>query len=245
MDRDEKWLPIPGYEGIYEVSDLGRVRSLDRINAKNAFQKGKPKKPTVGSHGYLLVYLYKFGKGTTRSVHSLVLETFKGPAPKGYQGCHWNGDRADARLENLRWATPSENEYDKQRHGTDHEVNKTHCPRGHPLKEPNLVPSKLRGGSRECLSCSRSRTSGSADLQKDSDERYALLLTGEHEWSRASEGTCRRGHLMEDWNVHVKPSGSRECASCRRAYWHGKTKKERFEKSWIFYNEKLEGRNEG
>lgn len=244
MQSTEKWLPVVGYEGIYEVSDMGNVRSVDRINAKGARQLGRPKKATVGKIGYPVVCLYKDGHPKTRTIHSLVLEAFVGPRPPKHEACHNNGIRTDSRLENLRWDTSSENNLDKRAHGTDHEVNKTHCPRGHALEYPNLVPSKLKVGARQCLACTRASSVPASQKQAISDENYERIKSGIHEWSLAEKGAkCRRGHLLEEWNVYVKNGGGRECASCRRAYWHGSDRKERYEMSWKFYNEKLSDRN--
>ena len=63
MDKQEIWMPIPDYEGFYEVSNLGRVRSVDREVADRSGRvrifKGKVRKPVMNRGGYLLVLLYK------------------------------------------------------------------------------------------------------------------------------------------------------------------------------------------
>lgn len=103
----EEWRPIVGYEDRYEISSLGRVRTLPRILS-----------PSCGSHGYPAVSLSKNKKSQKHSVHVLVLEAFVGPRPSGHQVLHKNGDRTDSKLENLRWGTPAENTQDRYRHGT-------------------------------------------------------------------------------------------------------------------------------
>lgn len=105
----EEWRPVLGWGDLYETSDMGRVRRLS----------GRPLKPRIKMPGgYLLVSLSRNGTHTTRTVHSLVLEAFVGPRPKGYHGAHNNGRPGDCRLENLRWATCRDNHSDKRSHGT-------------------------------------------------------------------------------------------------------------------------------
>jgi hypothetical protein len=70
-------------------------------------------------NGYLIVSLRRGGKRSNKYVHRMVLEAFVGPAPgPGHHGAHANGTKTDNRLENLRWATPAENNADKILHGT-------------------------------------------------------------------------------------------------------------------------------
>lgn len=110
----ETWKPAPDFEGYYEVSDMGRVRVLDRwVNAGRDGRRFNPgrimKRGLVGS-GYLAVGFVVSGqKKANRLVHSLVLETFVGPRPKGMVACHIDGDRYNNRLENLRWDTQKSN----------------------------------------------------------------------------------------------------------------------------------------
>jgi hypothetical protein len=113
----EQWLPIPGHEGEYEVSDLGRVRSLyRRVRAvRNGVEATRGVPPRVlkpgrqGKCGHVSVSI---GKGNTRLVHQLVMEAFVGPCPEGLEVRHLNGRGADNRLENLLYGTRSENNID-------------------------------------------------------------------------------------------------------------------------------------
>lgn len=118
----EEWRPVVGYEGLYEVSDLGRVRRLERLVAGSTAgtRRLKPRlRKTAVVRGYAVVQLTdESGAHEMCRVHRLVLKAFVGPCPDGMQGCHDNGDALDNRLRNLRWDTRSGNEADKLRHGT-------------------------------------------------------------------------------------------------------------------------------
>lgn len=115
----EVWKAIPGYEGVYEVSDLGRVRSLERIDAMGRVQQGRMKSAPIGSHGYPFVSLGLAGKATCELVHRLVLLAFVGPAPPAHECRHLDGNRSNCVLANLRWGTRFENCADKLLHGTE------------------------------------------------------------------------------------------------------------------------------
>lgn len=110
----ERWLPVRGYEGVYEVSDLGRVRSVNRVDTYGRRRRGKVLKP---AGQYPMVVLSCGGETTTRTVHSMVLEAFVGPCPAGMEGCHEDGDPWNCVLSNLRWDTRKANAADMLRHG--------------------------------------------------------------------------------------------------------------------------------
>lgn len=126
----ERWLPVVGYEGLYEVSDLGRVRgcarSLVQISRWGlAVKREWPARvlaPTIDkgryAYGRLQVKLCGHGRQVTRLVHHLVAEAFIGPRPKGKEVAHFDGIASNNRLDNLRYATPLENQQDQVRHGT-------------------------------------------------------------------------------------------------------------------------------
>lgn len=118
----EVWKSVPGYEGRYEVSSDGLVRSLDtagveRNTGKKYTRKGKILNPVKTRLGYLQARLYANKKGKWFSVHALVLMAFVGPRPEGYEGCHKNGISGDNRLENLYWGTHLQNMKDRSTHG--------------------------------------------------------------------------------------------------------------------------------
>ena len=105
----EIWKPIQNYEDIYEISNLGRIRSLDRLTQHGHKIKGKYKKFTKGNNGYLYVCLYKNGKRKNLLVHRLVITTFNGGSDNGLQVNHKNEIKTCNRLDNLEYMTPKEN----------------------------------------------------------------------------------------------------------------------------------------
>lgn len=180
---NEEWRPVLGYEGYYEVSSRGRVRSLPRKVATSRGARvspGRTLKTPTSTGGYLRVDLSRDGISKSRSVHVLVLEAFTGPRPsRGHDACHWDGDPSNNNIENLRWDTKSANMADKMRHGRDFRKNKTQCKRGHLLREPNLVPSRLRIGQRSCRACSMARSvirRHGGDFQAISDAKYQQIM---------------------------------------------------------------------
>lgn len=113
----EQWRPVVGAEGRYEVSDLGRVRSVDHVvlradprytPARQVRRpvRGRVLRPATKKSGHLDVAI---GKGNQRQVHQLVMEAFVGPPPAGHEVLHRNHNPADNRLVNLRYGTRSEN----------------------------------------------------------------------------------------------------------------------------------------
>lgn len=113
----ELWRPVVGHEADYEVSDLGRVRSLDRERTfpnrygtpSTRLFKGKLLSPYPNHNGYMIVNLWKARKMHARRVHALVLEAFVGPRPPGMEGMHGDDDKTNNVLANLSWGTSGEN----------------------------------------------------------------------------------------------------------------------------------------
>ncbi|MFL0172399.1 NUMOD4 motif-containing HNH endonuclease [Mycobacterium sp. SMC-13] len=150
----EEWRPVVGYEGRYEVSDQGRVRSLDRVTVRSDGRatryKGTMLKPsTARTPDYPVVAL---GGGASARVHNLVLEAFVGPRPPGMAACHGDGNHHNNTLGNLRWDTYSSNNRDLVRHNTHWQSRKTHCKHGHEFTPENTI-SRPEGG-RKCHACS-------------------------------------------------------------------------------------------
>lgn len=104
----EEWKDADGYEGLYQVSNMGRIM---RVAGGQGAQAGRILKPILNRHtGYLHVGLYRDGKRTYLYVHRLVATAFLGvQLSPNHEINHKNGNRADNRVENLEWITRSEN----------------------------------------------------------------------------------------------------------------------------------------
>lgn len=101
----EEWKDIEGYEGIYKISNLGRVKSLSRINPQNKYQKEIIMKNRLNSNGYLTIKLMKNGKAKIKTLHRLVASAF---IPNEYNlPCvnHIDEDRTNNNVENLEWCS--------------------------------------------------------------------------------------------------------------------------------------------
>ena len=131
----EEWKPIKNNEGLYDASNFGRIRSLDRWtkNRRGKYiQKGRILKPGKNSKGYMTVILCKDRKKKTFLVHRLVYDAFNGKIPEGMQVNHINEIKTDNSLWNLNLMTNQEN-----------------CNWGrHNL---NVSKSKINGGQTSCV----------------------------------------------------------------------------------------------
>lgn len=156
----ELWKPIDGYEGTYEVSNLGRVKSLarvvERLHGKTLPLQEKILKQSIrNQYGHLAVGLRL--KGVPRKsfyVHDLVAKYFI-PNPLNYPEVrHGKQGRLVNTVDNLSWGTRSHNMQDAVLDGTQNMVSRTHCPYGHLLSGENIY--KLQ--KRICIPCARART---------------------------------------------------------------------------------------
>lgn len=101
---NEQWKDISGYEGLYKVSDWGRVRSLPRKQSL----MDRIMKPSL-SCGYLFVGLYRNRSQRLFTIHRLVLGAFIGPPPAKHECNHIDGVKSNNTVENLEWCTSSQN----------------------------------------------------------------------------------------------------------------------------------------
>lgn len=119
----EDWRPIVGYEGLYEVSNQGRVRSLARTRRSRTGRTAKVGMRLIvthklpSPHNHWIVTLSKDGNRSSYPLHCVVLTAFAGPAPDGLQCRHLDGDPDNNRRDNLSWGTPLENAADRDAHG--------------------------------------------------------------------------------------------------------------------------------
>ncbi len=183
----ETWKQIAAYEDMYEVSDAGQVRSVNRVSTNRIGQlrslKGRVLKPATTVGGYLQVMLCRESVTRPFAIHRLVLTAFDRPPRPGEQARHLDGNQLNNRLDNLAWGTASDNAWDKVRLGTHHYMVRDRCKWGHLLVAPNLnaVPS-----GRQCRACVLSRTAIRdakvrkgvvLDHQAESDRRYAGIMS--------------------------------------------------------------------
>ena len=126
--EDEVWKPVVGWEEGYEVSNLGRVRSITRLipatNKRLYKKQGKILTPAPNSSKRLTVSLKIFNRQKTFKVHTLVIEAHVGPKPPEhpllgpYECAHLDGNHLNNNAKNLKWVTHNENEQHKKLHGT-------------------------------------------------------------------------------------------------------------------------------
>lgn len=117
----ESWKDVVGYEGRYEVSNLGRVRSVRRTcSSSQGVERTVPAKILTGTlwGPYPSVTLFMDGVRCRRKLAHLVLEAFVGPRLEGQEACHNDGVYTNSSLDNLRYDTRAGNFADKVRHGT-------------------------------------------------------------------------------------------------------------------------------
>lgn len=116
------WKNVVGYEGLYKVSNQGRVKSIERLIVDSAGHQytlpGGIRALSKNRRGYYKVSLYRHNIERTREVHKLVIEAFKGPCPEGCEVRHKDGCRTNNKPSNLAYGTPEQNQADRKRHGT-------------------------------------------------------------------------------------------------------------------------------
>lgn len=126
MKKIEIWKTVQGYGQCYEASNLGNIRSKDRIVLKNhyvtkapmkQFYKGRILKQFDNGHGYKLVRFGVDGKKYSSQVGRMILLAFKGEPKKDEICCHNNSDPHDNRIENLRWGNQKDNMKDRLARG--------------------------------------------------------------------------------------------------------------------------------
>lgn len=126
----ELWLPVVGYEGLYEVSDQGRVKSVDRLKkSKGGSQcvwRGRVLTQFKRTR-YWSVRLSRENKAVNCHVHHLVARAFLGEKPEGQIVLHGAGGSSDNSLANLSYGTHKQNSLDKHRDGTYLWGESTHC----------------------------------------------------------------------------------------------------------------------
>lgn len=217
----EGWLPVPGYEGYYEVSNLGRARSLPRYVRTNggAMRRSPGRVLKFGTYrdGHKHVTFCREGVHRTFTVHGVVMLTFTGECPEGQQIRHLNGVPDDNRWApgetaeeviaaggNLIYGTAKENAEDRDdRHGHNYQSNKTHCPQKHEYTDENtyVTPQGVRqcktcrdGGrpAPPCSKCDKPAKSHGLCGTHDSAQRRAAMTEEQREKIRARDAKAGR-----------------------------------------------------
>jgi hypothetical protein len=145
---EEIWKDIIGYEGYYEVSNYGNIRSIDRIIEGGKWGKEKRKSKNICKvlcHGICRVKLCKCGVKNFYSLSHLVLETFGVPRIPYMICCHNDGNPMNNRIDNLRWDTIKSNCEDSVKHGVQVNGERVHT---HKLTEEDVmeilrIPTKI------------------------------------------------------------------------------------------------------
>ena len=130
----EEWRPVVGWEGLYEVSSLGRIQSLDRIEVivdKNGrvfrrSRRGRVLCTYAELASYPTVQLKDGDRSERRNVHRYVCEAFHGLPEPGHEVSHRDGDRSNARADNLEWATHAHNMRQRIVHETNNPGERCH-----------------------------------------------------------------------------------------------------------------------
>lgn len=162
----EEWRDVPGYEGLYRVSNAGRVISFGRRGRRDPAAGGR----ILVAHsngGYPAVTLCREGRSRGQMVHRLVLLAFVGPPEPGQEACHYDGNRGNSRLENLRWDSHYENCRDAVRHRRE---------RG-PVADGNRVASAARVESMARARAQRFGKAAVSEMTEAELERRASTAT--------------------------------------------------------------------
>lgn len=157
----ETWLSVVGYEGLYEVSNLGRVASLPKWH----FLDRRILQTWSDADKYVRVNLCASGSRRRYGVHALVAEAFICPRPPGMMTRHMDGDPSNNHPDNLRWGTAKQNAQDMLAHGRGRNQCKTECIRGHEFNSVNTHVT--RDGTRRCRPCDAIAHANAARLKKE------------------------------------------------------------------------------
>jgi len=103
----EEWKDVSGYEDIYEVSDKGKIRSLDRFDRMGRFHMGHERIHFIDNFGYPSISLWKDGKRKTKRIHRIEADSFLGESSLHID--HIDGDKTNNNLSNLEYVTNREN----------------------------------------------------------------------------------------------------------------------------------------
>ena len=203
----ESWKPVSGFEGRYEVSDAGHVRSL--LRRKVMLKPGRG-----SSDGRPIVFLYAGGAASKRYVHDLVAQEFIGPKPPGHVVRHKDDDPWNNAASNLLYGTPAQNNQDmidRLRHGM---AKKAHCSKGHRYTPET---SYWNGRQRVCRRCRADRVAEWNERNPEYKAAAKLKNRQRRGVARAALTQCSNGHEYTPENTIRTKNGTRKCRECKNA----------------------------
>ena len=217
LDNLDLWLPVVDWEGFYEVSFLGGVRSLPRRKGQTGRPAGNMLQPSFSSGGYPSVTLAKPGKRATHAVHRLVLAAFVGPCPTGKEGRHLDDVKTHNALWNLAYGSSSANAEDSVRNGTHYHASKTHCDHHHEFTPDNTIVRE--NGWRDCRACLRRLSTESSrrirqQAREGIDLRHTCPVCGALFQPRRRDGIYCSPKCGEASRRPLGPLAPRVCPGC-------------------------------
>jgi hypothetical protein len=171
MVDTEVWRPVVGYEGLYDVSNKGRVLSKARVVEHSGHPRRvqeKVLKASPDSAGYPVVTLSVHGETNKVRVHVIEMAAFFGPCPQGQRVLHWDDNPGNNAITNLRYGTQLENLLDCVRNGHHASTRKTRCSNGHEFTAANTRIFTPKNGRprRVCVKCKQKHTAATALRRK-------------------------------------------------------------------------------
>lgn len=136
----EEWRPIPGYEGYYEASNVGRIKSITHLKKNKQVHHGQMRRYYITNAGYLCVDLYGQQGHKKATVHSLIALTYLGNPPNSYEVNHRDGNKLNNNINNLEYVTRSQN----VKHAISHKLFKPNIPKGSKHGMAKLTESQVR-----------------------------------------------------------------------------------------------------
>lgn len=234
FDAPEQWLPVVDWEGLYEVSDLGRIRSLPRRTATGV-RGGRILKPWLSTHGYLVVSLCRSGYDDDhRLVHQLVAAAFIGPCPEGQEVRHGPNGKPDNRASQLCYGTSAQNHADRLRDGISNQGERhgnakltdaivAECRIRHAAGETQLSLAREFGVDKAAMNYAiRGLTWVHVPEPVPVKPERAVKVPGPGKGWRTGQTHCGDGHEFTPENTYIppptkaKPGPRRDCKICRR-----------------------------